>query len=91
MTAHDYLATADVDTILDLIAAEFQSDPQSVACFDLRVVARAIELSVAWRGRHALPMRLRQYAEELLQSGGANVSALRADLLQAAERLERTP
>ena len=27
--------------ILGLIVAEFESDPQSVACFDLRVVERA--------------------------------------------------
>ena len=27
--------------VLDLIVAEFESDPMSVQCFDLRVVARA--------------------------------------------------
>lgn len=27
--------------VLDLIVAEFNSDPMSVQCFDLRVVARA--------------------------------------------------
>ena len=39
------LATADVWTILDLIAAEFESDPMSTRCFDLGIVERAIELS----------------------------------------------
>lgn len=28
-------------TVLDIIIAEFQSDPMSVQCFDLRIVARA--------------------------------------------------
>jgi len=41
----EYLATADVWTILNLIVAEFQSDPMSVQCFDLRIVRRAIELN----------------------------------------------
>jgi hypothetical protein len=41
----DYLKTADVWTILDLIVAEFESDPMSVACFDLRIVDRAKELN----------------------------------------------
>lgn len=41
----DYLATADVWTVLDLIVAEFTSDPLSVQCFDLRLVARAKELN----------------------------------------------
>lgn len=41
----DYLATADVWTVLDLIVAEFDSDPQSVVCFDLRLVRRAQELN----------------------------------------------
>jgi hypothetical protein len=41
----DYLATADVWTVLDLIVAEFTSDPTSTACFDSRLVKRAIELN----------------------------------------------
>jgi hypothetical protein len=41
----DYLKTADVWTVLDLIVAEFESDPMSVQCFDLRLVARARELN----------------------------------------------
>lgn len=45
----DYLETADVWTILDLIVAEFQSDPMSVQCFDARVVKRAIALNRAHR------------------------------------------
>ena len=28
-------------TVLDIIVAEFQSDPMSVQCFDLRIVERA--------------------------------------------------
>lgn len=43
--ADDYLQTADVWTVLDLIVAEFESDPMSVQCFDLRLVARAKALS----------------------------------------------
>lgn len=46
----DYLKTADVWTVLDLIVAEFQSDPTSVACFDRRLVERAIELNRAHQG-----------------------------------------
>jgi hypothetical protein len=41
----DYLKTANVWVVLDLIVAEFQSDPMSCACFDKRLVARAIELN----------------------------------------------
>jgi hypothetical protein len=40
----NFIEKADVWTILDLIASEFISDPQSVACFDSCVVHRAIEL-----------------------------------------------
>ncbi len=47
----DYLATADANVVLDIIAAEFQSYPPSVRCFDLRVVQRAIELSQEWQAR----------------------------------------
>ena len=31
--------------LLDIIAAEFQSDPMSVQCFDLRIVEEAINIS----------------------------------------------
>lgn len=41
----DYLATADVWTILDLIVAEFTSDPMSTQCFDSQIVDRAIQLN----------------------------------------------
>lgn len=41
----DYLKTADVWTVLDLIVAEFASGPMSVQCFDLRLVERAKELN----------------------------------------------
>ena len=40
-----YLETADVWTVLDLIVAEFESDPMSVQCFDQRLVDRAIRLN----------------------------------------------
>jgi hypothetical protein len=48
-TPHDYLETADVWTILDLIVAEWSSDPQSVQCFDLRLVERAKQLIIGRR------------------------------------------
>src|SRR5574341_1751419 len=40
----EYLKSADVWTILDLIVTEFTTDPNSVACFDLRIVDRAKQL-----------------------------------------------
>lgn len=46
----DYLERADVWTILDLIVAEWTSDPTSVACFDARIVTRAIELNNQHKG-----------------------------------------
>lgn len=42
---NNYLETADVWTVLDLIAAEFEFDPMSVQCFDSRLVRRAIALA----------------------------------------------
>lgn len=45
----DYLKKADVWIVLDLIVAEFKSDPNSVACFDSRLVDRAIELDNLYR------------------------------------------
>jgi hypothetical protein len=42
---NDYIAQADVWTILDLIVTEFKSDPLSTQCFDRRIVDRAIELN----------------------------------------------
>lgn len=38
----------EAHTLLDLINAEFQSDPMSVQCFDLRVVER-VKVCVAKR------------------------------------------
>lgn len=35
-------------TLLDIISAEFRSDPMSVQCFDLRIVKRANELTKKW-------------------------------------------
>ena len=37
--------------VLDVIVAEFESDPMSVQCFDLRVVERAKALVGEWRRR----------------------------------------
>jgi len=37
--------------LLDAIAAEFKSDPQSVQCFDLRIVQRTIEVADEYRAR----------------------------------------
>ncbi len=34
--------------LLDLIAAEFKSDPMSVQCFDLRIVERTKLLTDKW-------------------------------------------
>lgn len=45
-----YLERADVWTILDLIVAEFISEPMSVQCFDAGIVARAIELNLQHKG-----------------------------------------
>jgi len=44
-TPDSYLENADVWTVIDLIAAEFQSDLRAAQCFDLRLVRRAIELA----------------------------------------------
>lgn len=35
--------------LLDLIDAEWRSDPMSVQCFDLRIVKRVNDLVKAWR------------------------------------------
>lgn len=43
--SNDYLATADVWAILDLIAIEFRTDPRSTQCFDRRLVDRVIEIA----------------------------------------------
>lgn len=37
----------EVYEVLDLIVAEFESDPMSVQCFDLRTVDRA-KMAVEW-------------------------------------------
>lgn len=45
-------------TVLHLIVAEFASDPMSVQCFDLRVVARAkavIAKQIEWERSGKLP------------------------------------
>lgn len=58
----EYLQVADVWTVLDLIVAEFESDPTSVQCFDGRLVRRAIELS---RRHKASPACARCGASEM--------------------------
>jgi len=35
-------------TLLDIISAEFRSDPMSVQCFDLRIVSRVNNLTKKW-------------------------------------------
>lgn len=35
---------------MDVINAEWQSDPTAVACFDLRIVNRTAALLANWRG-----------------------------------------
>lgn len=42
-------ANQELWEIVDLIVAEFKSDPQSVACFDLRLVERAKKAVIACR------------------------------------------
>lgn len=56
----NYLATADVWTVLDLIAMEFKSDPTSVQCFDLRLVKRAIELQRTGRPDYVMTLTASQ-------------------------------
>lgn len=51
----DYIDTADVWTVLNLIVAEFESDPMSVQCFDLRLVRRAIILNREHRAQPESP------------------------------------
>jgi len=34
--------------LLDLVSAEFRSDPTSVQCFDLRIVERVNNLAKKW-------------------------------------------
>jgi hypothetical protein len=53
----EYLTTADVWTVLDLIVAEFTSDRRSQACFDERLVARAIVLNREHRREPEVPDR----------------------------------
>lgn len=53
---YDYFlpTTADEDEmgrLLDLINAEWTSDPSSVACFDLRIVEDVRKALTAWRVR----------------------------------------
>lgn len=43
--------------VLDLIVSEFESDPMSVQCFDLRIVERAKEI-IAQRRRYEISGRV---------------------------------
>ena len=47
----DHMQTADVWAVLDLIVAEWTSDPRSVECFDSRLRARAAVLVDAHKQR----------------------------------------
>jgi len=49
---------AEAHTLLDLIDAEFQSDPMSVQCFDLRIVER-VRQCVAAHKQQRRPMGAR--------------------------------
>lgn len=42
-------ALREAETLIDLVAAEFNSDPMSVQCFDLRTVARVKACAKALR------------------------------------------
>ena len=48
-------ALREAETLLGLIAAEFASDPMSVQCFDLRVVARVQACASALRANPSWP------------------------------------
>lgn len=76
-TMSDYLETADVWTILDLIVAEWSSDPQAVQCFDLRLVQRGkallreraqqiADVRAADSADQSQPVRVELTASELL-------------------------
>lgn len=43
--------------VLDLIVAEFDSDPMSVQCFDLRIVARARDVMAEHKLRNSVASR----------------------------------
>lgn len=42
-------ALREAEILLDLVAAEFKSDPMSVQCFDLRIVERVIKCTETLR------------------------------------------
>lgn len=90
----DYLKTADVWAVLDLIVAEFTSDPTSVQCFDLRLVARATEL-IKEHGRASTGMTADDRAALLAIQNGQHDDGKRLRLLIAywhdADRADRTP
>lgn len=44
-----FVALREAEVLLDLVAAEFRSDPMSVQCFDARVVQRVIECAKVLR------------------------------------------
>ena len=44
-------AEREMMRLLDLIDAEWRSDPMSVQCFDLRIVADVRKVVIAWRER----------------------------------------
>lgn len=48
-------ALREAELLIDLVAAEFASDPMSVQCFDLRVVARVRACAKALRDNPPWP------------------------------------
>lgn len=64
----DYLSPTTVDEdemgrLLDLIEAEWRSDPSSVACFDLRIVEDVSKALASWRKRKEATDRERRRFE----------------------------
>lgn len=64
----EYLSPTSIDEdemarLLDLIDAEWRSDPASVACFDLRIVEDVRKALASWRPRKAATDRERRRFE----------------------------
>lgn len=62
-TESNYLEKADVWTLLDLIVAEWTTDPTSVQCFDLRIVERAKVLVEARRRQSEVQIKDKAFAD----------------------------
>lgn len=44
-----FAAQREAEVLIDLIAAEFRSDPMSTQCFDLRIVERVKDCAAAFK------------------------------------------